>query len=657
MAGRVTEQTLEEIRQRIDIADLVGSRITLKRAGTVFKACCPFHKEKTPSFNVNPIRRTYHCFGCGAHGDVFKFLMQADGLTFMDAVRALAAKALVPLDTQIDYEAATRNALYSMHSDLAAFYGRCLKTHPSAAAGRAYLTQRKLDAETAERFGIGFAPALPRTLERWAAKNGYSVEQLVEGGLLVPPREDRREDDYFDRFRGRLMFPIRDATGRVVGFSGRILDPKASPAKYVNSPETPIFHKGRILYALDLARANIVRNARREAIICEGQIDVIRCHANGFDAAVAAQGTAFTEEHVQLLKRYTDSVVLVYDGDAAGRKAALRTGQLFLRVGIPVRVANLPVGQDPDSLLRDQGPEAFQQLLDQAESITAFQIKTLQALEQDAHAVDAIGRVSGHVLELLADCSKAVLRSHLLQEAAELLHLPASALESDLEQLLLRRQPLSTNPTPAAPQTPDAGAPPGDVPRGTSRSGGTPATLARNPAQAMPQAAAVPVQSHAFSLCELLLHHAEDPATIQFVCAWLPPSLLDEPPAREIVTAAIILHTTGEDRLGALATEGNPVTRTWIERLARRESPLLHAQEMTPCQAAEDIIARIWIDHLKRERQALDSGDEAQSTRRYALTRAIQRLSLNAPWASRSTLLAGELASHEPWDVHSLKAG
>ena len=653
MAGRVTEQTLEEIRQRVDIADLIGSRLTLKRAGSVYKACCPFHKEKTPSFHVNPIRRTYHCFGCGAHGDIFKFLMQSDGMTFMDAVRTLAERAMVPLDTRVDYEATARTALFRLHDELTAFYRRCLLGHSSADAARRYLVERKLDAEIAERFGIGYAPRAPHVLEQWAAKHGYEIEQLVEAGLLVPPREADRGDDYYDRFRGRLMFPIRDATGRVVGFSGRILDTKASPAKYVNSPETPIFHKGRLLYALDLARASIVRHARREAILCEGQIDVIRCHANGFDTAVAAQGTAFTEEHAQLLKRYADSVVLVYDGDAAGRKAAVRTGQILLNSGLPVRAVLLPAGQDPDSLLRDQGTENFQRLIDQAESITAFQIAALQAQEADATAIDAVGRITGQVLELLAGCPKAVLRSHLLQEAAARLGLPASALEADLDQVISRRQaaasapPRPTSPPPTVAhgvpeQAADDQAPGGTQPPPPDNGAHAPAAAGGQ----TPAGGALPLLSPAFNLCALLLHHAEDADAVALVRTWLPLALLTEEPARVIVAAAIEGHDLGEDRLGKLVSKGSPDVQRWIAQLARRDIPLLHAQHLTPSDAAADMVARLWIEHLRRERQTLDNDDAEQAARRCALTNLIKALEQNAPWPRRSAGLAAELPSY-----------
>jgi len=654
MAGRVTEQTLEEIRQRVDIADLIGSRLTLKRSGSVYKACCPFHKEKTPSFHVNPLRRTYHCFGCGAHGDVFKFLMQSDGMAFMDAVRTLAERAMVPLDTRVDYESSARAVLFRLHGELAAFYRRCLLGHSSAETARRYLAERRIDVQTAERFGIGYAPRTPRALEQWAARHGYDIEQLVEGGLLVPPREADRGDDYYDRFRGRLMFPIRDATGRVAGFSGRILDPKASPAKYVNSPETPIFHKGRLLYALDLARACIVRGARREAILCEGQIDVIRCHASGFDTAVAAQGTAFTEEHAQLLKRYADSVLLAYDGDAAGRKAALRTGQILLSHGLPVRAAVLPAGQDPDSLLRDQGPEAFQRLLDHAESITAFQVASLQAQEADPAAVDAVTRITGQVLEMLSGCPKAVLRSHLLQEAAVRLGLPASALEADLEQAISRRQSApSAAPRPVHAPPPAAGDAPESAPeisaddRVTAEPDKpTQATGARPDAVRRPPSGAAPPPSSAFDLCALLLHHAEDTEAVAFVRTWLPLALLEEKPARAIVAAVIEGHETGADLLGALAGEGPTDVQRWIERLARSDVPLFHARNLAPRDAAADMVARIWIGHLRKERQTLDNDDAEQAARRCALTSLIKQLEQNAPWPDRSAGLAAELPKY-----------
>jgi len=625
MAGRFTEQTLEEIRQRIDIVELIGARLTLKRSGSAFKARCPFHNEKTPSFTVNPLRRSYHCFGCGAHGDVFKFLMQSDGLTFQDAVRTLAARASVPLDTTTDYESAARGVLLRLHAELAAFYVRCLRELSSAAPARDYLRQRQLDDDTVARFSIGFAPTRADTLPRWAAKNGFTVEQLIECGLLAPPREERRDGDFYDRFRGRLIFPIRDAMGRVVGFSGRVLDPASHPAKYLNSPETPIFHKGRVLYALDLARASIVRSPRREALVCEGQIDVIRCHANGFDTAVAAQGTAFTVEHAELLKRYADCVLLVFDGDAAGGKAALRTGAICLQAAMPVRVAVLPAGQDPDSLLRDQGRAAFQTLLDDAASLAAFQVRLLQSGERDPSAIDAVGRAATQVLETLADCPSAVLRSSLLQEAAGLLRLPTSALEQDLEGLLRRRAERPARPTESPASAPPAAAP-----------------APRLPAPP-PVAAAPAVSAAAIGLCELLLHHGDDAEALAVVRDWLPLELVREEPARAILVAALEAQRTGEDSVGMLGDSAAPATRELVAHIARRDSRVRHSGDVVPRQAAEDLVARIWSERLRAERDALSNADAGGAQRRLLLTAAIRRLLRPAPWKERSAIIGEEL--------------
>ena len=411
MSGKVTEQVIEEVRARIDIVELIGARLTLKKSGATFKGCCPFHHEKTPSFHVNPVKQFYHCFGCGEHGDVFTYLMKQDGLTFMDAVRTLADRVGVAIREDVDLHAQSRNQLYAIHAELAAFYQRCLKQTREAEVARQYLSSRQLSDEVVAHFGIGYAPLTPRdAILQWADKHRYTAEQLVSAGILAPPKNPDRPNDYYDRFRGRLMFPICDRQGRVVAFSGRILDAKSHPAKYVNSPETDIFTKSRVLYALDKAAAKIVKHPRREAIVCEGQIDVIRCHACGFETAVASQGTAFTKEHVALLKKQADSVVLVFDGDSAGRKAALRTGALFLEEEIPVRVAALPKGEDPDSLLRDKGPGPFRELLESAVSITALQIDTLRQAEPQPDSIDAVNRVARNVIEMLAACSNAVQR-------------------------------------------------------------------------------------------------------------------------------------------------------------------------------------------------------------------------------------------------------
>jgi len=589
MAQRVTDRVLEEIRARTDIVGLINARVPLRRVGSSFKACCPFHKEKTPSFHVNPARQSYHCFGCGAHGDVFKFLMTQDGLGFMDAVRLLAERAGVALAIETDYAAEERNALLAIHAEAAAFYRRCLLQTPAAAVARDYLASRKLSDEIAERFNIGYAPPAPDTLLRWGDKHGFKPEALVAAGMLAPPNSPDRPDDYYDRFHGRLMFPICDVQGRVVAFSGRVLDPKSHPAKYVNSPETPIFLKSRILYALDKARSAIVKNPRREAIVCEGQIDVIRCHSAGFDTAVASQGTAFTKEHVELLRKYADSVLLVFDGDAAGRKAALRTGTLFLEAGLPVRVAALPPGDDPDSLLRDKGPDAFRDVLDSAVSLIAFQIRVLSEEERDPNAVDAVNRVSRAVFETLANCPQAVLRSHLLQEAAELLHLPPGAMEEDLETL---RQKIAARPPPAG----HAEGP--RIEHGASAS--TPAATAD-----ARQPRAIVASEVELRFCELLIHHGEESEVAAHVESFVPPELLSHADTRALYEAWRRTRRGEPDALTRLSESGGEGVRRMLVKLVRSDPRMAHAREATTREAADGFIARIWISWLEAERRNL----------------------------------------------------
>ena len=632
MSGKVTDQAIEEIRARIDIVELIGARMTLKKSGSTFKGCCPFHHEKTPSFHVNPVKQFYHCFGCGESGDIFTFLMKQDGLTFMDAVRLLADRVGVVIKQDVDYHAESRNLLYAIHAELAAFYQRCLKQTQEAEAARRYLLNRKLPDEVVERFGIGYAPTRPRDAAlQWAKKHGYTPEQLVTAGILTPPNKPNRPDDYYDRFRGRLMFPICDRQGRVVAFSGRILDPKAHPAKYVNSPETEIFTKSRVLYALDKSAAKIVKHPRREAIVCEGQIDVIRCHASGFETAVASQGTAFTKEHVSLLKRHADSVVLVFDGDTAGRKAALRTGALFLEEEVPVRVAVLPAGEDPDSLLRDKGADAFRDLLENAQSITAFQVDTLLQAEEHPDAIDAVNRVSRGVLDMLAACPGAVLRTHLLQEAATLLHLPYTAMEDDLEkhrETLRQRASYADSHKPQEAAMPDSGAETlrpedGSEPEETSDF---------TESHPLDEPAPEPPSYTEYLLCEFLVEHEHDAAMMDLVERYLPLDLIPHPFARSVVDALLSQRRSGGDCLAELCKTTLPVWQPLLGSLLANKQKMLSAREMTKDEVAQDLITALWIMLCKQARGRLNAESSRENDGlRFKLSMLIKRLETQ-PW-------------------------
>jgi len=639
MSGKVTDQAIEEIRARVDIVEFIGARMTLKKAGATYTGCCPFHREKTPSFHVYPTRQNYHCFGCGEHGDVFKFVMKQDGLTFPEAVRLLAERVGVELRQDADYNAQNRNLLYAIHAELAAFYQRCLKQTAEAEPARAYLAARKLPEDVVARFGIGYAPERPGdALVRWGAKHGFGAEQLIAAGLLSPPNNPDKPDDCYDRFRGRLMFPIQDRQGRVVAFSGRLLKDRKNTGKYVNSPETEIFTKSRVLYALDKAAAKIVKHPRREAIICEGQIDVIRCHACGFETAVASQGTAFTKEHVGLLKRHADSVVLVFDGDSAGRKAALRTGALFLEEGIPVRVAALPKGEDPDSLLRDQGPKPFQELLDGAASITAFQVETLRQAETQPDSIDAINRVARGVLDILAGCASAVQRAHLLEEAARLLHLPLSALEDDLQKHIEARNRTAAYIASARDREPAT-----DVQETGSRHTARdtrPSDDAAATDEATP--AVAPPSRTEYLLCEFLVEHERDEEVLRLVSRLLPLDILRHPFSRALVDAVLRQWRDGGDCLAALARDIKPDWRPLMDPLIANQQKMLSAREATPLEAAQDLIRRVWVQRFTDARGSLDAASTPENdAKRHTLTLLIKNVA-TLPWEKACRLMSAD---------------
>lgn len=442
MSG-IPTQIIEEIRSRTNIVEIISSRIQLKRSGNTFKACCPFHHEKTPSFVVNPVHQSFKCFGCGEGGDVFAFLQKYDGLTFVDAARQLGNQCGVEVEFLNNGENnLVSKRLLQLHAELATFWVNCLKNanHPGAVQAREYMRSRELVGDVVESFGIGFALDVPGVLEKFAKEHGFTPEEMNEAGVLLLPDGQNGNGRPYDRFRGRLMFPICDTQGRPVAFSGRILDSSKTKAKYVNSPETPIFTKSKVLYGLDKAQRNITAHKQREAIICEGQIDVIRCHAKGFPRAVASQGTAFTDSHASLLARYADSVVLLFDQDNAGQKAAVRTSQILLAERLPVRIAKLPVGEDPDSYLRTHTQSEFQQILDSAMDVVEFTIEYLFGKEEQPSSDGAISRVAEGVLETIACCENPIHKARMLQKAADILKLPIVSLEQELNRIEEERQ-------------------------------------------------------------------------------------------------------------------------------------------------------------------------------------------------------------------------
>jgi len=376
VAGLFSDNTLEQIRAASDIVDVIGGYLPLKRAGANFTALCPFHKEKTPSFNVNPHKQIFHCFGCHKGGDVFTFVKEYENIGFVDAVRRLAERAKIPLETEQNPAAQEsrhlKDQLLEIHEQLTQRWQSCLANEAAGQLARDYLAKRGVSAEAIKLFRIGAAPESWDDTVNWAKSKGHDLAVVEKAGLILKKEGGDRP---YDRFRGRLMFPICDEQGRVIGFSGRVLAGDEKTAKYVNSPETPIFTKSKVFFGLDKSKRAILDAGF--AIVCEGQLDLIACFMAGVQNIVAPQGTAFTDQHARIMKRYVDEVVLCFDSDEAGQNAAVRSLDSLLASGLAVRVALVPAPHDPDSFIKQNGGEAFQRLITSAEGFFDYYLNRL----------------------------------------------------------------------------------------------------------------------------------------------------------------------------------------------------------------------------------------------------------------------------------------
>ena len=366
---RIPEETVKQILAATDIVDLINSYLPLKRAGSVFKALCPFHNEKTPSFTVNPGTQTFKCFGCGEGGSAAGFVMSYENLPFPDAIRKLGQRAGIVIqeeayDPQAERARRARGRLLELHLEAAQYMNGLLLEDPAAQHARDYIKSRGYGPEMVERWLLGWIPENSRVFLDWARTSGFTGRELKDSGLANLREEGNSRSGLYLRFRDRLMFPIRSDYGDIIAFSGRQLREDARGGKYVNSPETSLFKKSKVFFALDRARRAMARE--HTGLICEGQLDAIACHEAGIENAVAGLGTAFTPEHARLLKRYTDDIILCFDSDAAGHKAAERAFRELAVIGLNVRVATLPPGQDPDSIIKSDGPDAFRALLGEA---------------------------------------------------------------------------------------------------------------------------------------------------------------------------------------------------------------------------------------------------------------------------------------------------
>ncbi|MES2315560.1 MAG: DNA primase [Patescibacteria group bacterium] len=422
-----------QIKERLSIEEVVSSYIKLERSGVNLRARCPFHNEKTPSFFVSPARESYYCFGCGAGGDIFSFVEEFEGLDFKGALKLLAAKAGVILEYQDRGKEDEKERLYKAMEEAASFYSRNLKENKSALE---YLKSRGLEDSTVENFRLGFIKDDWRQVYDHLRQKGFSDVEMEKAGLVK-----KTEKGYYDRFRGRIMFPIADSSGRIIAFSGRIFVDDEKSAKYLNSPETPIFSKSAVLYGLDRAKDSIRKN--NFSILVEGQMDLILSHQAGYRNTVATSGTALTDatenkEHVVsnlgLIRRLSENIVLAFDGDKAGFNASVRAGKIALSLGMDVKVADMPSGVDPADLIAKQGPSAWKESIRNSKHIIEFLLaKVLQSAGGDARKA---GReIKEKVLPYVDALGSSIEKSHFLKKISQLSGIAEAAIADDLKKV------------------------------------------------------------------------------------------------------------------------------------------------------------------------------------------------------------------------------
>jgi len=398
--ARLSDELIEEIREHNDIVELISEYVPLKKQGKNYAGLCPFHEEKKPSFSVSPQRQIFHCFGCGMGGNIFKFLMGYQKMSFLDAVRFLADRAHITLPARsTDGDSSQYEALYKANHLAAAHYYQQLQESADAEKARRYLDRRGFTAPIVERFRLGYAPPGWDGLINRARRRGIDPETLYRAGLVL--KRDFAEG-YYDRFRDRLIFPITNVSGKFIGFGGRVLE-ETDEVKYINSPETPIYQKGRVLYGLHQA-SQAIRQAGR-AVIVEGYTDLLSLVQAGVDNVVASLGTALTHPQARLLSRYAKEAILLYDADSAGVAAAERGADMLLGAGLSVRVLSLPAGMDPDQAIREKGADYIVEALSRAETLLDFKLRYLlerqdnTSISSQAEVIEALGRTVAMVAD------------------------------------------------------------------------------------------------------------------------------------------------------------------------------------------------------------------------------------------------------------------
>ncbi len=420
---------VDEIKSRLSIVDTIGARVLLKKAGRNFKGLCPFHNEKTPSFMVSPERESFHCFGCGKGGDIFTFVMEYEHIDFPEALEQLAAKAGVELTRRVETtpEGKLKQNIYEVNHLASEFYHYLLTTHALGKKARAYLDGRKVSEKSQKTFMLGYSPNSWDGLLKFLKKKGYDEGLLEKAGLVIRSAKGK---GFYDRFRGRVMFTLKDHRGNVVGFAGRLLDPDAKEAKYINTSETPVYSKSNVLYALDVTKDVISK--LNEAIIMEGELDVISSFQAGIANVVAIKGSALTEGHVNLLRRFTERIIFALDSDLAGDAAARRGIEIAEKGGLDMRVAALTGGKDPDDIAREN-PAVLKKLL--KESMPIYDYFIASSLKRfDVATAFGKKKISGELFPILAKIDNSIVQGHYIKKLADALDLTQDMVQEGLHK-------------------------------------------------------------------------------------------------------------------------------------------------------------------------------------------------------------------------------
>lgn len=431
---RIPESKIEEIRSAADIVDFISEYVQLKKRGKNFVGLCPFHSEKTPSFTVSEDKQIFHCFGCHAGGNVFKFLMDYEKISFIEAVQEVAAKLGINLEYEEDAgKESEQEILYEINVQAARYFSDNLLNSPEGETARKYFQERKIKVQTMRAFGLGYALNGWENFVEFAKSQNINLEKAVQLGLIGRQSDGR----LFDKFSDRIIFPIFSASGRVIAFAGRILENREGAAKYLNSPESSIYVKGRVLYGLSFSKDEIRKLDK--AILVEGYMDLISLYQNGIRNVVAVSGTALTEDQVQLLSRYTKNVVLLFDADTAGIKASMRSIELLLKRDLEIKIATLPSGEDPDSYIKKYGKEDFEELIFKSQNFLEYQTAYYESqhyFEDHSKTTEAI-RELVRLLSLIDDELK---RNLLLKAIAKKFNLREKLLEAELDKVLKTKE-------------------------------------------------------------------------------------------------------------------------------------------------------------------------------------------------------------------------